>query len=160
MNLLKTITLAKLALITVLVCGVGQAHAHKVVTEYQERSSLLQYVIDTQPTLANLLTKAGLTPILSGNDTYTLLAPPEQELKNLENESPQKIRTILSGHILKGSYKESDLKDGATVETLAGTKVTICRKKDYTLVDGVRIVEANKVVKNGVVHALGGIIKS
>lgn len=120
---------------------------------------MLQYFISNQPKLANLIAKSGLMPVLSGNGTYTFLAPSEGSLQSLENESPERIRTVLSGHILKGKYLESDLKDGATVETLAGTKVTVCRKKEYTLVDGVPIVSANTQVKNGLIHNIGGIIK-
>lgn len=159
MDLLYKSTLGKLSLVAVIFCCALQAQAHTVALAPQERSTLLQFVVDTHPSLANLLTKAGLTPILSSDDAYTILAPPDESLKSLENESAQKIRTVLSGHILKGKYLEADLKDGATVETLAGTKVTICRKKDYTLVDGIKIVKANQAVKNGVVHDINGLIK-
>lgn len=137
----------------------SQVQAHTMAVNQQESKTLLQYLIDTQPELANLLTKAGLTPVLSGDETYTLLIPSAENLKSLEDQPAQRVRAVLSGHILKGKYLESDLKDGASVETLAGTKITVCRKKDYTLVDGVRIVNANHVLKNGVVHRLGGMIK-
>lgn len=125
----------------------------------QERISMLQYVIETKPALGDLIAKAGLAPTLSGDAVYTFLMPSDSDLNNLKNESAQRIRTILSGHILKGKYLESDLKDGANIETLAGTRVTVCRKKDHTLVSGARIISANTEVKNGVIHQLGSSIK-
>jgi uncharacterized surface protein with fasciclin (FAS1) repeats len=124
-----------------------------------ERASMLQYAIANNPVLGDAIAKAGLAPILSGDGMYTLFLPPDAELNNLKNEPAQRVRTILSGHILKGKYLESDLKDGASIETLAGTKVIICRKKDYTLVDGVRITGANIEVKNGLIHKLSSSIK-
>jgi uncharacterized surface protein with fasciclin (FAS1) repeats len=148
-----------LTMVALLFCYQPNNKAVSLVHSLQERDTMLQFVINNKPTLANLIAKSGLAPILSGNGAYTFLIPSEESLKELENEPAQRIRTVLSGHILKGKFLESDLKDGASVETLAGTKVIVCRKKDYTLVDGVRIVSANQEVKNGFIHNLGGIIK-
>jgi uncharacterized surface protein with fasciclin (FAS1) repeats len=125
----------------------------------EERTSMLQYAIANNPVLGDVIAKAGLAPILSGDAMYTLMLPPDAALSSIKNEPAQRVRTILSGHILKGKYLESDLKDGASIETLAGTKVVVCRKKDYTLVDGVRITNANIEVKNGVIHKLSSAIK-
>ena len=120
---------------------------------------MLQYFIETQPALGDLIAKAGLAPTLSGNTVYTFLVPSDDELNNLESMPAQRLRTVLSGHILKGRYLESDFKDGVSLETLAGTKVTVCRKKDYTLISGARIVASNTEVKNGVIHKLSSSIK-
>ncbi len=124
-----------------------------------DRASMLQYAITNNPVLGDVIAKAGLAPILSGDGMYTLFLPPNSELNNLKNEPAQRVRTVLSGHIIKGKYLEGDLKDGASIETLAGTKVIICRKKDYTLVDGVRITKSNIEVKNGIIHNLSSSIK-
>ncbi|GAB3542195.1 hypothetical protein GCM10027443_42650 [Pontibacter brevis] len=122
----------------------------------KERMTLMQYVMQERPVLADLITKAGLTPILSDEKPYTLLAPPESELMELQQLAPARLRAVISGHILKGTYLEKDLKDGSSVETLADTKLNVFRKKNYTLVDGVRIESANNKVGNGVLHGLSG----
>jgi len=119
---------------------------------------MLQYLLAERPVLAELVTKAGLSPLLSGNSTYTLLAPPEEALSSLQQEAPERLRAIVASHLLTGAYKENSLKDGARLQTLAGTQVRVCRKEDYTLVDGIRVKEANVSVKNGVVHVIGGIV--
>jgi len=124
--------------------------------EAAKRLTLMQYVMQERPVLAELITKSGLTPILSGDAPYTMLAPPEAALEELKNLPPVRIRAVLSGHILEGLYQEKDFKDGATLETLAHTNVTVCRKKDYTLLDGVRIGGEHTQAKNGVVHSLSG----
>lgn len=124
----------------------------------QERVTMLRYIVDKQPALGDLVVKAGLAPMLSGNEVYTFLVPSEGALASLQQASPERLRAILSGHILKGKYLERDLKDGAILKTLAGTSITICRKKDYTLVSGQRITSANVEVQNGVIHNLSGTI--
>ncbi len=130
------------------------AQAIDIATAQTQRITLMEHVMQERPVLAGLITKAGLTPILSDNTTYTLLAPPEAELKKLEQLPPARLRAILSGHILKGNYQESDFKDGASIETLARTKIIICRKKNYTLIDGVRIEKPVTQVANGMLVSI------
>jgi hypothetical protein len=142
-------TLAAIALLLVY-CAQVQA---------QERVSLMQYVMQERPALASLVAKAGLTPLLSDdNASFTILAPPETELRKLEELPAARVRAILSGHIIKGVYLEKNLRDGATIETLARTKVNICRKKDYVMMDGVRIASADKMVGKSILHNLSGVL--
>ncbi|MEJ8802571.1 fasciclin domain-containing protein [Pontibacter sp. H249] len=153
MSILDKITLRSFAIVAILFLTVQQVQAQ------QEHKSMLQYIIDNQPDLGELAVKAGLAPTLSGNTAYTFLMPSDADINNLKKEPAQRLRTILSGHILKGRYLESDFKDGATLETLAGTSITVCRKKDHTLLSGARVIEANTEVKNGIVHKLSSSIK-
>lgn len=122
----------------------------------QERMTMIEYMVQERPVLANLVTKAGLTPILSDDTPYTILAPPEAELEKLKDLPPVRLRAILSGHILQGLYQEPDFKDGATLPTLAHTNMRVCRKKDHTLIDGVPIGGEHVQVKNGILHSLSG----
>ncbi len=119
-----------------------------------QQTNLMTYVLQQRPVLAELITKAGLTPTLSGHEAYTLLAPPEAALQRWKEKSTPELRKLLMSHLLKGNYQEKDLKDGATLRTLAGTKITICRKEGSTMVDGVRIVAADQAVQNGMLHGL------
>ncbi|MFD1186170.1 fasciclin domain-containing protein [Pontibacter rugosus] len=121
--------------------------------------SLLQHVIQERPVLAGLLTKAGLAPVLSADAPVTLLAPPESELQSLQQESPERLRAILSNHIILGSYQEKDMKDGSSIKTIGGTSLTTYRKKDYTLVNGLRIQQSDQQVKNGILHEIIGVLQ-
>lgn len=120
------------------------------------RMSMIEYMVQERPVLANLVTKAGLTPILSDVGPYTILAPPEAELEKLKDLPAVRLRAVLSGHILHGLYQEKDFKDGATIQTLAHTNIKVCRKKDYTLIDGVQLGREPVQVKNGILHSLSG----
>lgn len=139
-----------------LLLGLVLAQLQALAVNPQERVSLMQYLMKERPVLANLITKAGLTPILSDNTPYTILAPSEAELKSLENLPPVRLRAVLAGHIIKGQYRETDFKDGANIETLASTKVNVCRKKNYTLLDGVKIEKADIQVNNSMLHNMAG----
>lgn len=125
----------------------------------QERTTLMEYVVKNRPVLANLLTKSGLAPLLSGSGPLTLLAPPESALQSITQESPERLRAILSAHILKGAYPEKSLRDGADLPSVEGTKVIVCRKKEHTLVNGVRIEQEGLQLKNGVLLELDGMFR-
>ncbi|WP_162912096.1 fasciclin domain-containing protein [Pontibacter actiniarum] len=135
----------------------GQAHELASPVR-QERTSMMEYLLKERPLLADLITKSGLTPLLSGNGPLTLLAPPESALQRIKQEPAERLRAILSAHILKGAYGERDLKDGATLQSISGAGITVCRKDKYTLLNGVRILGPDHQVKNGVVHELGDVI--
>ncbi|MFD2999833.1 fasciclin domain-containing protein [Pontibacter toksunensis] len=146
------------AVIVLLLVCLQPLQAQEMALVPKERMTLMQYVMQERPVLADLITKAGLTPLLCDETAYTLLAPPEADLGELQQMEPARLRAVLSGHILKGAYLEKDLKDGSSVETLAHTKLNVFRKKDHTLVNGTRIERANNQVGNGILHGLSGIL--
>jgi uncharacterized surface protein with fasciclin (FAS1) repeats len=154
---LHNITLSVLLLVA-LFLSTGAVTAQDAAVQPQQRTTLMQYLIQERPVLAELLTTAGMAPTLSGEASYTLLAPPEESLKSMKGESAETIRATLALHILKGRYSEADFKDGARVETYGGGGVKVCRKKDQTLLNGVKIVAGNTEVRNGVVHELTGML--
>ncbi|MEJ8757562.1 fasciclin domain-containing protein [Pontibacter sp. H259] len=121
------------------------------------RTTLIEHIVKERPVLMELMTTAGLIPVLSGDAPYTLLAPPEAELSALKNQPAEQIRLVMAGHILKGKYTEKDLKDGAKLEALNGKTITICRKKG-TLINGVSIAKADTEVNNGIIHTLNGAL--
>lgn len=124
----------------------------------QQPVSLMEQIMKERPILAELLTKAGYAPLLSCDNTYTILAPPESALRALQTASAAEVRATLAAHILKGNYLQSDLKEGSSIPTLAGSKLSIFRKKDQTLVNGVRILQADSKAKNGVIHGLDNVL--
>ena len=131
--------------------------AQTLASSETAHTTIVEHVIKERPVLVELLTTAGLLPVLSGNAAYTLFAPPESELSVLKGQPAEQIKLVLAGHIVKGKYTEKDLKDGAKLETLNGQSITICRKKN-TLINGVAITKADTELKNGVVHGLSSTL--
>lgn len=126
--------------------------------ESSERATIMQHVIDERPLLAELMTTAGLAPILSGNTAYTLLTPPEAQLQALKSQPVEKIKAVLAMHLIKGSFKTTDFKDGGRIQNYSGATLNVCRKKNDTLVNGVRLGTANKTFRNGIVIELEGVL--
>lgn len=123
-----------------------------------QRSTLIQYVIDERPVLAELLTTAGLAPALSGSTDYTLLAPPEASLQSLKGQSAEKIRLVLAMHIIKGKYKATDFKEGAKVPTYGGETLYVCRRKGHTLLNGVKLQAVDREFRNGLIQETEGLL--
>lgn len=144
--------LAIITLFAVLFTNI-RLQAQELASAEIARSSMIEHIVKERPLLVELLTKAGLVPLLSGNAAYTLFAPPESDLNELKNQPVEQIRLIMAGHIIKGRYFEKDLKDGAKLESLNGKTVTICRKEG-TLINGVSIAKANTEVQNGIIHSI------
>ncbi len=156
----KNITI-KFLVIGLLLVVMQPVHAlNAICVQQQQPVTLLEQIMKDRPVLVQLLTTAGYAPLLTGDAPYTLLAPPEQDIKALKNESPEKIRAIMAGYILKGKHIEKSLKDGTKVETLAGTSLSIYRKDGHTLINGVRITHPDNDCKNGVIHGLAGALNS
>jgi uncharacterized surface protein with fasciclin (FAS1) repeats len=124
-----------------------------------QRSTLMQYIIDERPVLAELLTTAGLAPTLSGSTDYTLLAPSESSLQVLKGQSAEKIRSVLAMHIIKGRYKASDFKEGAKIPTYGGETLSVCRRKGNTLLNGVKLQAVDKEFRNGLAQEIEGLLQ-
>lgn len=154
MKLLYRRLYVSIAMIVLLLAQHQPVHAQGIALVPQERMTVMQYVVQERPVLAGLITKAGLAPLLSDENPYTVLAPPEADLKELQQLPSARLRAEISGHILKGAYLEKDLKDGSSVETLAETRLNIFRKRNQTLINGVRIESPDNQLRNGVLHVL------
>ncbi len=148
-----------LLLLTLAVFAAPTIHikAQDVASAEMARTTMIEHIMKERPVLIDLLTTAGLVPVLSGNSPYTLFAPPEADLTNLKNEPAERIRLVMAGHLVKGRYTEKDLKDGAKLEALNGKTITICRKKN-TLINGVSITKPDTEVKNGIIHGLSSAL--
>lgn len=149
-------TILKITLIAFLFTSIN-LQAQNLASAETARTTIVEYAVKERPVLVELLTTAGLLPVLSGDAPYTLFAPPEAALNALKGQPAEQVKLVLAGHIVKGKYSEKDLKDGAKLETLNGQNITICRKKN-TLVNGVAIAKADTELKNGVVHTLSSAL--
>ncbi|PVY40493.1 fasciclin domain-containing protein [Pontibacter virosus] len=124
-----------------------------------ERTTIMEYVINERPVLAELLTTAGMAPTLSGSTAYTLLMPPEARLQELKGQSVEKIRAVMAAHLVKGTLSGTDFKEGSRLQTYGGTTLNVCRKKGSTLLNGVQLRIADIALRNGMVHELGGVLQ-
>lgn len=118
-------------------------------------------------TLVTAVKAADLVETLSGKGPFTVFAPlddafsalPKGTVESLvEPESKDKLKGILTYHVIAGKVMSTDLKDGMEAETVNGGKVTITLKDKKVFVNGAEVVLADVATDNGVIHAINQVL--
>ena len=123
-------------------------------------------------TLVKAVDAAGLVETLKGDGPFTVFAPldsafaklPQDKLGALLKDKP-KLKGVLTYHVIPGRVLSTDLpvakgdKLSAEPDTVAGKKLRVVRSEDGTVtVNGVRVVKADVIAGNGVIHVLEGVL--
>ena len=115
-------------------------------------------------TLVDLVVQAGFSGTLSEAGPYTVFAPTNAAfLDSLfgggTSISADQLSSILSYHILKGIYADTDLRDGRILTTLKGEKLTFKgTKENGEFVNDKRIIIPNILANNGIIHIIDGVL--
>jgi len=76
----------------------------------------------------------------------------------LKEENKPTLTSILTYHVVSGSYTAADLSDGMTLTSVQGEDLTITYENDMWKVNGVDIIIADIISSNGVTHAVGTVL--
>jgi uncharacterized surface protein with fasciclin (FAS1) repeats len=118
-------------------------------------------------TLVTAVTAADLAGALSGAGPFTVFAPtnaafaavPKADLDDLlKPENKVRLQGVLQYHVISGSIKAGDLKDSQVVKTLSGLEVTIVKRNGAVYVNDAKVVTADVIGSNGVVHIVDKVI--
>jgi len=121
-------------------------------------------------TLVAALQAAGLSDALKEPGPFTVFAPSDDAFGKLppgtlddllKPENKDKLVKILTYHVVAGRYMAADVKqlpDGAKVPTLSGQSLTVTFKGDDIFVDGAKVIAADVVADNGVIHVIDAVI--
>lgn len=120
---------------------------------------------DDFSTLVTALSAAGLVETLQGPGPFTVFAPTNEAFaalpagvldKLLLPENKEALTKILTYHVLPREVMAADIADGnaATVEGLTVALSTA----DGVTVNGAKVVTADVVASNGVIHAIDAVI--
>jgi uncharacterized surface protein with fasciclin (FAS1) repeats len=119
---------------------------------------------DNFKTLAAAISAAGLTAELAAKGPFTVFAPTDEAFKNLpagayDNllKDAGKLKAILNYHVICGHVMARDLKSGE-VATAQGTPLTAAVSSAEVRVNGARVVQADTVATNGIVHAIDAVL--
>lgn len=137
----------------------AQVLASTAATSKVARMSMAEGIAANNRALLDLITKAGLVPVLSSSEAYTFLAPPPEAIPKLQQKSPEELKELFLDHILVGTVTSADFKDGTDVKTLGGGTLRVFRKKNSIWIDGLELKEADQLFVNGVLHQLSGIMQ-
>ena len=68
------------------------------------------------------------------------------------------MQTILTYHVVAGSVKAADLKDGQVVKTLQGGELTVSIKDGKVMINGANVTAADLTTSNGVIHVIDAVL--
>jgi uncharacterized surface protein with fasciclin (FAS1) repeats len=118
-------------------------------------------------TLTTALEAAGLVKTLKGKGPFTVFAPtdeafaklPEGTLKSLlMPANKQKLKAILTYHVVAGNVKAADVIKLSSVKTLNGQSVTIKVVGGKVLINGATVVKADIAATNGTIHVIDTVL--
>lgn len=147
--------------------AVIQAKAKAMADSIARLPKPIAQVVSTTPELSTLLaalTAGELTNAL--NDTLTVFAPANDAFAAvqstvdmlLKTENKSKLQNVLKYHVVAGTYKAADLKDGMTLTTLQGEKLKVTVKDGKVMVGGAEVTKTDVEVSNGVVHITNKVL--
>jgi uncharacterized surface protein with fasciclin (FAS1) repeats len=117
-------------------------------------------------TLVAAVKAAGLVDTLNGAGPFTVFAPTNAAFAKLpagtvdtllKPENKAKLAGILTYHVVAGKVMAADVKTGK-VKTVQGTELDIVVKDGVVTVDGAKVVKADIVGSNGVIHVIDAVV--
>ena len=118
-------------------------------------------------TLLAAIDAAGLTETLLGRGPYTLFAPTDEAFAKLPNgtvpellkpENREKLRTILTYHVLAGRVTAAQARGVTSAETVAGQSVRITTNGDQLRINDAVVRIADIPARNGIVHVIDRVL--
>ncbi|MEM7243729.1 MAG: fasciclin domain-containing protein [Acidobacteriota bacterium] len=118
-------------------------------------------------TLAAALQAADLVGALRGDGPFTVFAPtdaafadlPEGALAELlETKNVEKLREILTFHVVPGRIYSDDILAGAELDTLQGRSLKAELRGGAVRIGDAKVVTADLETTNGVIHVLDGVL--
>jgi uncharacterized surface protein with fasciclin (FAS1) repeats len=116
--------------------------------------------------LVSALKKSGKTRKLTDGGPFTLFAPtnkafmaiPKDKRTVLLTQKKKKLARILMYHVVKGTLKKSDFKNGQTLKTVNGKKLKVTRKNGSIMINGAKIISANIKASNGTIFIINKVL--
>ena len=119
-------------------------------------------------TLAAALSAGDLVVVLKGNGPFTVFAPTDEAFKKLppgtvENllkpENKAQLVKILTYHVVPGKVMSADLAGKKTdAKTVQGEMVMVDAKMGGVTVNNAKVVTADVVADNGVIHVIDTVL--
>lgn len=118
-------------------------------------------------TLLAAVDAAGLTETLLGRGPFTLFAPTDDAFAKLPNgtvqellkpENREKLRTILTYHVIAGRVTAAQARNVNSAETVAGQPIRISTSNDQLRINDAVVRIADIPASNGVVHVIDRVL--
>lgn len=118
-------------------------------------------------TLVAAVKAAGLVETLSSTGPFTVFAPTNEAFDKLpagtvdgllKPEMQDKLKAVLTYHVVAGRYTSKDLKNGMKLKTVQGQEITITKKRQSWMVNNAKIEIADVLDSNGVTYVIDTVL--
>ena len=118
-------------------------------------------------TLAKALDAAGLVTTLKGAGPFTVFAPTDEAFAKLPDgtldtllkpENKEKLRRILTYHVVAGKVMASDVVKLQSAKAVSGDTITVKVEDGVVHVDNATVTSADVLASNGVIHVIDSVI--
>jgi uncharacterized surface protein with fasciclin (FAS1) repeats len=118
-------------------------------------------------TLAKALTAAGLVDTLKGAGPFTVFAPTDAAFAKLpagtvesllKPENKEKLRRILTYHVVAGRVSAADVMKMKSAKAVSGDTITISAKNGGVMADNAKVVKTDIAASNGVIHVIDTVL--
>lgn len=173
-QLAKTSLIAGIVALGSFGAGLSQAAHHEddkggKMQETKAASTIVDIAAGNESfsTLVTAVKAAGLAETLSGNGPFTVFAPtndafaklPEGTVESLlKPENVDKLRAILTYHVVPGKVMASDVVGLDSAKTVQGQSVSIAAGNDGVAIDDANVIKTDIEASNGVIHVIDTVI--
>jgi len=118
-------------------------------------------------TLAKALDAAGLVTTLKGGGPFTVFAPTDEAFAKLPDgtletllkpENKEKLRRILTYHVVAGKVMASDVVKLQSARAVSGDTIAVKVEDGMVHVDNATVTSADVLASNGVIHVIDSVI--
>ena len=118
-------------------------------------------------TLVKAVQAADLTATLEGPGPFTVFAPTDQAFAKLpagtleyllKPENKDKLRAILTYHVVAGEVNAAEVVKLTSVKTVEGANLKIAADNGSVMVDNAKVVKADIRTSNGIIHVIDAVM--
>ena len=118
-------------------------------------------------TLVAAVTAADLAETLKGEGPFTVFAPTDEAFAKLpagtvedllKPENKDKLKAILTYHVVSGKVMAKDVMTLKEAKTVNGGMVMVSMEADTVMIDNAKVVQADVECSNGVIHVIDTVI--
>lgn len=117
-------------------------------------------------TLVAAVKAAGLVDTLRSDGPLTVFAPTDAAFKKLGStvdqllkpENKDKLTAILTYHVVPGKVTASDVVKLSEAKTVEGSTLAIRQSRGHVMIDEAKVVQADIMCSNGVIHVIDTVI--
>ena len=118
-------------------------------------------------TLVKAVQAADLTATLEGPGPFTVFAPTDQAFAKLpagtlesllKPENKDRLRAILTYHVVVGVVDAAEVAKLTSVKTVEGANLKIAANNGSVMVDNAKVVKADIRTSNGIIHVIDAVM--